>query len=199
MKFSIGDKVRFLDEKGGGIIVKINKKGWVVVETEDGFEIPYRSDMLVPVEPIKKENAEDSIQNSEEKEKESEENIMLKKEDILKLLLEKEKKKTRAKTSVPHLKNQSLEKEVDLHIEELLDNWKGMSNAQLIEIQLNHMQRELDNAIALHMRSIIFIHGVGNGRLKAEVRKILETYSGIRFHDASYSKYGFGATEVELW
>lgn len=36
----IGDKVRFLNQTGGGIVVGFSKKGWVTVEDEDGFEIP---------------------------------------------------------------------------------------------------------------------------------------------------------------
>jgi hypothetical protein len=119
-------------------------------------------------------------------------------EDIKRMLEAKEKNMTGKKTSVPHLKNQSLEKEVDLHIEELLDNWSGMTNAQLIDVQLKKMQKELDEAIGNHYQRIIFIHGVGNGRLKSEVRRILAGYKGIRFHDASLQRYGFGATEVLL-
>ena len=130
---------------------------------------------------------------------EEEEKIFLTNSEIKKMLEEKEKSLTGKKSSVPHLKNQQLQKEVDLHIEELLDNWSGMNNAQLIDVQLKKMQGELDEAIANHYQRIIFIHGVGNGRLKSEVRKILSSYKGIRFHDASFSRYGFGATEVELY
>ncbi|HET6992807.1 MAG TPA: DUF2027 domain-containing protein, partial [Bacteroidia bacterium] len=120
-------------------------------------------------------------------------------DDIKRMLEAKEKNKSDKKTSTPHLKNQVLEKEIDLHIEELLDNWSGMTNAQLIDVQLKKMQKELDEAIANHYQRIIFIHGVGNGRLKSEVRRILAGYKGIRFHDASLQRYGFGATEVLLY
>jgi hypothetical protein len=120
-------------------------------------------------------------------------------DDIKKMLEAKEKNLTEKKSSIPHLKNQQLEKEVDLHIEELMDNWSGMTNAQLIDVQLRKMQKELDEAISNRYQRIVFIHGVGNGRLKSEVRKILSSYKGIRFHDASYQRYGFGATEVEIY
>jgi hypothetical protein len=120
-------------------------------------------------------------------------------DDIKRMLEAKERNSFSEKKSIPHLKNQQLESEVDLHIEELLDNWAGLSNAQLIDVQLKHMQKALDEAIANHYQRIIFIHGVGNGRLKSEVRRILSGYTGIRFHDASYQRYGFGATEVLLY
>lgn len=37
---NIGDKVRFLSQTGGGIVVGFDKKGWALVEDNDGFEIP---------------------------------------------------------------------------------------------------------------------------------------------------------------
>lgn len=119
-------------------------------------------------------------------------------DDIRRMLELKERVSTAKKISVPHQKHQALEKEVDLHIEELLDNWSGMTNAQLLDVQLRTVQKELDAAIAAHMRRVVFIHGVGNGRLKTEVRKVLASYKGIRIHDGSFARYGFGATEVEI-
>ncbi|MCU0435197.1 MAG: DUF2027 domain-containing protein [Bacteroidia bacterium] len=115
------------------------------------------------------------------------------------MLATQEQQPQRGHTSKPALKNQQLEKEVDLHIEELLDNWNGMTNGQLLDIQLRRMQQELDQAMADHLQRIIFIHGVGNGRLKTEIRRVLGTYKGIRFYDASYQRYGFGATEVMIY
>lgn len=118
--------------------------------------------------------------------------------DIRRMLEEKEKAAPKTKSSTPHLKHQLLEKEIDLHIEELLDNWNGLTNGQLLDIQLRRVQQEMDEALAQHLRKVIFIHGVGNGRLKNEVRRLLGTYKGIRIHDGSYQRYGFGATEVEF-
>lgn len=115
------------------------------------------------------------------------------------MLQTQEQRQQRGQLSKPALKNQQLEKEVDLHIEELLDNWNGMTNGQLLDVQLKRMQQELDDAMASHLQRIVFIHGVGNGRLKTEIRRLLATYKGIRFHDASYQRYGFGATEVVIY
>jgi dsDNA-specific endonuclease/ATPase MutS2 len=68
----------------------------------------------------------------------------------------------------------------------------------LLDIQLKRVVKELDEAIATHIRSIVFIHGVGNGRLRQEVRRVIAGYKNVRFHDASFRRYGFGATEVEI-
>ena len=46
----IGDRVRFLNQTGGGIVVGMGKKGWVTVEDEDGFEIPVPERECVVVE-----------------------------------------------------------------------------------------------------------------------------------------------------
>ena len=63
----------------------------------------------------------------------------------------------------------SLEKEVDLHITELVDKPEGLSNFEMLNIQLEKFENELDAAIFKNMKKIIFIHGVGNGRLKQEI------------------------------
>jgi hypothetical protein len=88
------------------------------------------------------------------------------------------------------------EKECDLHIEELIENYSGMSNSEMLDYQLFIFKKELEKAIDGKFKKIIFIHGIGNGRLKSEILKILKTYKKIEFQDASYQKYGFGATEV---
>jgi dsDNA-specific endonuclease/ATPase MutS2 len=116
--------------------------------------------------------------------------------DLSKLLFQKNKPVDQTKKSKPHrINNASFEMEIDLHIEELIDNYGGMSNAEIIQVQLRHFQKAVDKAINEHYRSLTVIHGIGNGRLKQEVRAILSSMR-LRFHDASYSKYGFGATEV---
>jgi len=40
MRFKVGDKVKFLNESGGGIVSKIISPSMVNVTIEDGFEIP---------------------------------------------------------------------------------------------------------------------------------------------------------------
>ena len=49
MKLRIGDKVRFLNETGEGIVSRIKDKLNVFVEMPDGFEIPYLASQLVPI------------------------------------------------------------------------------------------------------------------------------------------------------
>lgn len=89
--------------------------------------------------------------------------------------------------------------EVDLHIDELLDSIEGISNIQMLGTQVDYFRKMLESAIINHLQRIIFIHGVGNGKLKAEIRKILaEDYPKLEIYDASMAKYGMGATEIKI-
>lgn len=89
--------------------------------------------------------------------------------------------------------------EVDLHIHELVETHAGLSNAEILEIQMSRFQHALEGAIRSKTKRIIFIHGVGNGKLKFEIRKDLDRkYPRLKYQDASFREYGFGATMVFL-
>jgi hypothetical protein len=92
----------------------------------------------------------------------------------------------------------SREKVVDLHIEELLKDPSGLSNAQIISYQLNQFMYEMDQAIIHKLHKITFIHGVGEGILKNAIREELKKYPGVRWGMAPPEKFGYGATEIEL-
>ncbi len=51
MNFKPGDKVRFLNTKGGGTVTKVINSFMVAVAIEDGFEIPTLTSELVVIEP----------------------------------------------------------------------------------------------------------------------------------------------------
>lgn len=50
MKFKVGDKVKFLNETGGGVISRIVSGNLVYVATEDGFELPTPTGELILME-----------------------------------------------------------------------------------------------------------------------------------------------------
>ncbi len=52
MKFKIGDKVKFLNEHGGGVVSKVVSSKMVYVKIEDGFEIPTMNHELVIAEEM---------------------------------------------------------------------------------------------------------------------------------------------------
>ncbi len=87
--------------------------------------------------------------------------------------------------------------EVDLHIEELVDDHSSLSNSEILEIQISRFTTTLDGGIIAGTRKMVFIHGLGNGRLKHEVAKTLDRkYPKLKYQDASFKEYGYGATMV---
>lgn len=66
-----GDKVRFLNDVGGGVVTGFVNKTTVNVEDKDGFEIPYPINQLVNLseaERLEKGKVEDSVASTEKKE-----------------------------------------------------------------------------------------------------------------------------------
>lgn len=87
--------------------------------------------------------------------------------------------------------------EIDLHIQKLTDDWKGLTNLEMLGIQLNEFQHYLDLAISQHQQSMIVIHGIGTGKLRDEVHEILKTTPEVKFFVNQYHPfYGYGATEI---
>ncbi|MDP2335339.1 MAG: DUF2027 domain-containing protein [Bacteroidota bacterium] len=114
--------------------------------------------------------------------------------EMIKIVFEKEEPKVELKRNVsPDLV------EIDLHIHELLEDTRGITNHEMLEIQMGRFRNELETAIANGTRRIVFIHGIGNGTLKQELRQELTTkYKKYYFQDASFKEYGYGATMVIL-
>lgn len=52
MQYKAGDRVKFLNSTGGGVVARVGSKGVVYVEIEDGFEIPVMSSDLVGVSDV---------------------------------------------------------------------------------------------------------------------------------------------------
>lgn len=89
--------------------------------------------------------------------------------------------------------------EVDLHIEVLVENPSELKPGEILEIQLARFETAITGAIKGKTRKMVFIHGIGNGKLKHEIRKQLESkYSKLKYQDASFKEYGYGATIVYL-
>ncbi len=87
--------------------------------------------------------------------------------------------------------------EVDLHIENLTSDRKGLSNAEIVQLQLDTFRHYLQLAIVHHQERMIVIHGLGKGKLREEVHAILkQTPEVSRYKNEWSGRYGFGATEI---
>lgn len=90
-------------------------------------------------------------------------------------------------------------REIDLHIEALTGDYKSMSNAEMIHLQLAEFLQMLDRAIANGLTTFHVIHGVGSGKLKKEIHQLLKSRKEVRsFNNNYHPSYGYGATEVVL-
>ena len=86
---------------------------------------------------------------------------------------------------------------IDLHIEKLLDDWKHLSNYEIISLQLKTFEKYFDLAVAHHQHSLIVIHGVGEGRLRDEIHDILRMKKEVKsFVNQYHHRFGYGATEI---
>jgi preprotein translocase subunit YajC len=168
--FAKGDKVSVLDDNINGIVVKVLGNE-VTIETDEGFELTFHKRELILIESSGElmNNIATTNFSSVKKEKE----------------IEKPRSFVREKKS----KKDDFVLEIDLHIEKLVPNKRGMSNYDILTLQMEFAQRN-------RIPKVVFIHGVGEGILKAELDFLLGRYDNINFQDANYQKYGLGATEV---
>lgn len=87
--------------------------------------------------------------------------------------------------------------EVDLHINSLLDSTAGMSNSDMLGVQMDEFRRVMKDNAMRKGQKIVFIHGKGEGVLrKAIVDELHRKHKQCEVQDASFREYGFGATLV---
>ena len=88
---------------------------------------------------------------------------------------------------------------LDLHASEVLETTAGMSAGDILNYQLDLFRKKLQENKNNHGKSIVFIHGKGEGVLRKaitdELRKHRQEYT---FQDASFKEYGYGATQVKI-
>jgi len=86
---------------------------------------------------------------------------------------------------------------IDLHIEKLTDDWKKLSNFEMLSLQLNTFEKYYNLAIAHHQPNLIVVHGIGTGKLREEIHEILKNKKEVKsFVNQYHHNFGFGATEI---
>lgn len=182
--FEIGDKVRLINDTLSGVIIEIiNNK--VILKCSEGFD--YSCDKS---ELTKYGHLDDHFINDK----------------INEFKYEKDSYKTTKNEVRVHDNNTQGKKkkniispiEVDLHIHQLVISEKGLSNFDMLNLQLKTAKKKLEYAIRNKKPKIVFIHGIGEGVLKTELHNLLKKYP-VEFYEASYKKYGQGATEVYIY
>jgi hypothetical protein len=104
------------------------------------------------------------------------------------------------KAALPVVTTRTIESgkyEIDLHIESLIENTRGLSNAEMLTIQMDTLRHYVQLALVHRQERMVVIHGLGKGRLREEVHAVLKKIPEIaRFKNEWSGKYGFGATEI---
>lgn len=169
IKFNIGDLVSVINDTIKGKVVSI-ELNIVNVEDENGFIYPFKSNELI-----------------------------LFKEDIflnINIIAKEKTNNNKVRKSIKINNNSLLE--VDLHIHQITDSNRFMSNTHMLQKQLSHARAKLNYAINNNIQKVVFIHGVGKGILKTELLKLFKNYP-LKVEQASFKKYGQGATEVYIY
>ena len=177
MIFQVNDKVEVLDDALEGVVVNIDAST-VTVETTEGFLLDYHPSELVRLD--------------------DEQSRLIATSDVpvSDILREKQASKKSRSIRVKSKERNAPPMEVDLHIEKLVRSFRGMSNYDILTLQIDTAKHQLEFAMRKRIQKIVFIHGVGEGVLKAELDFLLGRYDNLKFYDADYQKYGVGATEV---
>lgn len=174
-EFNIGDKVEILDEVIRGKVIKIDG-ATITVETEDGFPMQFMRTQL-----IKSGNA-----------------IEVSNYEAFQVKKEKEAPRMKKVKSLGTKERNVPKMEVDLHIHQLTTSTRGMTNFDMLNLQVDTAKRQLEFAISKRIQKVVFIHGVGEGVLKEELKYLFKKYP-VDYYDADYQKYGLGATEVYIY
>lgn len=191
--FEKGQRVKFLNDVGSAVVLRMEGE-LLVVEDEDGFERSVeRRELIAALEP---EVEADKYGNTIP--------------DIATLLaqdvgekrmreLQKEFEVRYQNSQATSMARRDAHMEVDLHIHELVDDQRGLPDRAKLAIQMDHFDRMMDIAKREKLRRIVFIHGVGQGVLRHQIRTSLDQHHpDCTYREGDPRKYGSGATEVWL-
>ena len=166
--FKIGDKVKFLKSNDFGTIVNIISDRKIQVEDSSLFLT------VVNVKDIVKfDDHTDSVSAYGD--------ITYAKDS---------KENESAKKISRHNLN---EVKIDLHIENLSNDFLAMTNFEIVQVQIKKCEDALINAINSNSQKLIIVHGIGEGVLKKEVHNLL-----TRFELRYFISINGGSTEVML-
>lgn len=86
---------------------------------------------------------------------------------------------------------------IDLHIEKISGSAAGLSNYEMLLMQLQYFEKYYSLAVAHFQPKLIVIHGIGTGRLRDEIHEILRHKNEVKYFVNQYHpNFGFGATEI---
>lgn len=199
----------FLEEFGKETIVDLEKISIQAIALKPGSFYSFKNTISVEIrlDTVKfyklhcfRDNdyfEEDALIVSVVKRDVPEKSLLVSADEIARAMHEKEPERSRRSEPLPKKKNEILE--IDLHIDSLLDTTAGMSNADILNHQLDVFRKTMAEHLSQRGMKIVFIHGKGDGVLRSALTNELRTkYKSCKSQDASFREYGFGATMVTI-
>jgi dsDNA-specific endonuclease/ATPase MutS2 len=175
--FKEGDRVAVLDDNLTGTVLRI-AENTVTIATDEGFELTFTPSELIHIQ--------------------KDEHFKVTNFDVAQIKSEKEATKKKHRPLVKSKERNIPKMEVDLHIHHLVPSTRGMSNFDMLNVQIATAKRQLEFAMSKRIQKVVFIHGVGAGVLKEELFYLFKRYPNISHYDADFQKYGLGATEIYI-
>lgn len=175
--YRTGQKVRYINEVGGGFIKEIKASGQLIIRDEEGFDYTVDPSQVFVV------NAE------------LDDRMMGKVPKAISSPKPKLKKLKGLSRSKP---KQTSILVVDLHIEKVYPNYRQLDKTEILDRQIGYFKAQLIKAKSKKLKKLVVIHGVGEGKLRKKVHQILDSDQKISYHDAPYWLYGQGATQIDF-
>ncbi|WP_420593098.1 Smr/MutS family protein [Robiginitalea biformata] len=170
-----GDRVQWLDEDLEGVVLSVTPEG-IRVRTPDGFEMTAAPEAVVRIPKGASLPVPPSAASEKPQEKPKRKGLRT------------GSKKARYAPAL----------EVDLHIEKIHPAPQRLDTYEILDIQMETARRQLEFALSKRIQKVVFIHGVGQGVLKAELRTLFRRYDHLKVREADYRSYGLGATEIYI-
>ena len=190
-----GSEVKFLNDVGGGIVLEVFSDGTANVVGEDGFDMKYNLKELMLVN----ENITEQEEEYNNKLPDLAQIIAQDVNEERQKLIQKDFEVKYANVRATNQQRRGEHMVIDLHIHELIEDQSGLQDRTKLDVQLNHFERMMRIAGEQRVKRVIFIHGVGKGVLRNQIRTRLDSYyPDCTVRDANPREYGAGATEIIL-
>ncbi|MCW3124743.1 MAG: hypothetical protein JWO03_401 [Bacteroidetes bacterium] len=89
--------------------------------------------------------------------------------------------------------------EIDLHVDSTKFKSGKKDEKYAIEYQLEALETALDTAVVKGKVELRVIHGIGKGKLKEEIHKILKSHPQVKsYQNTHHPRYGWGSTLVHF-
>ena len=97
-------------------------------------------------------------------------------------------------------KIEMIEDVVDLHLEKTNMGKGNVAPQDALSHQLDEFEKALDKAIAAGKLELRVVHGLGKGKLKEEIYKLLAKHPQVKSYNSEYStRYGYGSTLISFY